>query len=170
MHTFDWRARSGTDPKRLVLILLALVLATGAYLSVVGINNPVEPLLEIKSEPIKVDPPKAPVSEIKDFVTIATGTRVVSAYTLGNPAETDDTPCIGAYGHNLCEMARAGVRTCASNEFPAWTKLQVGNIQCLVLDRMNEKYPKRVDIAFMSWGEAIAWGLKTLPVSIIPGI
>ena len=95
------------------------------------------------------------------------GNRVVTGYTLGNPEETDSTPCIGAYGHDLCEMARSGKKICASNEFPAGTKIRVGPIECEVLDRMNKKFPRRVDIAFITRGEAVDFGLKRLPVEIL---
>ena len=93
------------------------------------------------------------------------GVREITGYTLGREEETDDTPCIGAYGHDLCELARQGVQVCASNEFPAFTKLYIGNIECEILDRMNRRYKNRIDLAFLTHAEALEFGLKELIVS-----
>ena len=41
--------------------------------------------------------------------------RVVTGYTLGRVEETDSTPCVGAWGDDLCEINKKGVQTFSSN-------------------------------------------------------
>jgi 3D (Asp-Asp-Asp) domain-containing protein len=94
------------------------------------------------------------------------GVRTVTVYTL-RPEETDDTPCIGAYGNlNLCEISKT-VQVCASNEFERGTKLKVGNVECVVLDRMNSRYENRVDLLINNLEEALRFGNKKLEVAVI---
>lgn len=97
--------------------------------------------------------------------------REVSAYTLGNPAETDDTPCVGASNKNLCDLAKQGIQICASNEFPFGTKLQLVDnqltIECTVEDRMNKRYTTQVDVAMLDRSEALAFGRKNLEVKLV---
>lgn len=95
------------------------------------------------------------------------GIRTVSAYTLGSVTENDSSPCIGAYGDDLCKLAREGVDTCASNEFPKGTKLVVGDgYKCLVMDRMNSRYKTEIDLGMTSYDEAKMFGRNKLTVSI----
>ena len=95
------------------------------------------------------------------------GTRKVTAYTLGRVEETDGSPCIGAYNDNLCEIAKKGIRVCASNEFPKGTKLIIGdNLECVVMDRLNARYPTRVDIADLDYEASSRFGLQVLEVFI----
>lgn len=93
--------------------------------------------------------------------------REVSAYTLGNPAETDDTPCIGASNLDLCEIVKAGGVVYASNEFPLHTRISVDGVEGIVLDRMNPRYRTQVDKAMLDRSEALAFGRKNLEVTII---
>lgn len=97
----------------------------------------------------------------------ATMTRVVTAYTLGRVEETDDSPCIGASNKDLCEIVRNGIGVCASNEFPLYTRLMVGDFECIVLDRMNARYPDRIDIAMLEYWQARMFGKQNLPIAII---
>jgi 3D (Asp-Asp-Asp) domain-containing protein len=99
--------------------------------------------------------------------TSEVGIRTVSAYTLGRVEETDSTPCIGAYGNDLCEMVRKGVDTCASNEFPKGTKLIIGDgVECIVMDRMNSRYKTEIDLAMMDYQAARMFGRNSLNVKI----
>lgn len=95
--------------------------------------------------------------------------RSVSAYTLGRIEETDDSPCIGAFGDNLCDLVSQGVSVCASNAHPKRTRLMVGNIECIVLDRMNKRYVNgEVDIAMLEYWRARMFGRQNLPVTQLP--
>lgn len=73
------------------------------------------------------------------------GVRTVTMYT-SRPEETDASPCIGASGDDLCVLWSRGQAICASNEFPLRSVIRVEGLgECLVLDRMNKRYPTNVD-------------------------
>jgi 3D (Asp-Asp-Asp) domain-containing protein len=91
--------------------------------------------------------------------------RQVTAYT-SYPNQTSGNPCIGAWGDDLCKLYKQGQMACASNAYPRGTRLHVeGYGTCTVLDRMNSRYPDRVDI-YMGYdtAEALNWGVKTVKV------
>ena len=74
--------------------------------------------------------------------------REVTAYNVGERRQTSVTPCIGAGGHNLCELVRRGVKVCAANFVPLRTILHIeGHGDFIVLDRMNRRFNDRIDIA-----------------------
>ncbi len=95
------------------------------------------------------------------------GVRTVTAYTLGRVEENDDSPCIGAYNDNLCELAKQGVKICATREFPKGTLLKVGDIECVVLDKTNKRYANRIDMAMESHELAVKFGINKLQVSVM---
>lgn len=74
----------------------------------------------------------------------------VTAYNVGVVAQTDNTPCIGASGDDLCKMVEQGYNVCAANFVKLGTYLEIENIgKCIVLDRMNSRYngTTRIDFA-----------------------
>jgi hypothetical protein len=87
------------------------------------------------------------------------GYKAITGFTLGNEAETDSSPCEGAYGDDLCALAAEGVTICASNEFERLTRLKFDDIECQVMDRMNSRFANRVDLAFTEYGLAKEFGL-----------
>lgn len=95
------------------------------------------------------------------------GIREISAYNPDDPNQTDDTPCIGAFG-NICEMLKTQ-HVCATNEFPKGTRLSIGDrYECVVADRMNRRYVNgEIDIATMDVWEAKKFGRRNLEVSLI---
>lgn len=102
--------------------------------------------------------------KVKDIKLERLGNRIITAYTIGNPDETDNTPCIGAYNDNLCELAQT-IRICASNEFEKGTILHIdGLFDCVVMDKMNSRFLKRIDIGFTDRSEAIKFGKQDLLV------
>jgi 3D (Asp-Asp-Asp) domain-containing protein len=85
--------------------------------------------------------------EIKDRELVVFNYRYVTAYNVGVVAQTDNTPCIGASGDDLCELFEQGVNICAANFVRLGTNLEIeGFGTCVVLDRMNKRYTSRVDI------------------------
>jgi len=109
------------------------------------------------------------VKEIKKEIVSAT-IRIVTAYNVGDPSQTDDTPCIGAANTNLCEALTRGEKHCAANFVPLGTVLFVQNYgRCLVSDRLNSRYPNRVDIAMtlQEKQRAIKFGVQRLNVEIL---
>ena len=74
--------------------------------------------------------------------------REVTAYNVGVIRQTSDEPCIGASGRNLCRLVARGFKVCAANFVDPETILHIeGYGECIVLDRMNRRFPHRVDIA-----------------------
>ena len=96
--------------------------------------------------------------------------REVTAYNVGDPNQTDSSPCISANGTNLCEALERGEKHCATNAFPFGTILEIQNYgTCVVSDRMNLRYPNRIDIA-MKLSEkqrALRFGKQNLLVTKI---
>lgn len=85
--------------------------------------------------------------------------------------QTDDTPCVGAAGTNICTAFERGENVCAANFVPLGTQLYVDGLgTCTVLDRMNARYYYKVDW-FMSYDVAAArrFGVRNRTVSLIEG-
>jgi 3D (Asp-Asp-Asp) domain-containing protein len=74
--------------------------------------------------------------------------REVTAYNVGVKEQTNDEPCIGATGQNLCRFVTRGLKICAANFVNPDTILKIEEYgECIVLDRMNRRFAHRVDIA-----------------------
>jgi len=96
--------------------------------------------------------------------------RVVTAYNVGDPRQTDDTPCIAANGEDICSALAKGEMRCAANFVPLGSHLYVDKIGvCLVTDRMNRRYRNRVDIAMEKdeYRKARRFGRQKLHVKIL---
>ena len=96
--------------------------------------------------------------------------RVVTAYNVGDPRQTDDTPCIAANGEDICSALAKGEMRCAANFVPLGSHLYVDKIGvCLVTDRMNRRYRNRVDIAMEKdeYHKARRFGRQKLHVKIL---
>ena len=96
--------------------------------------------------------------------------RVVTAYNVGDPRQTDDTPCIAANGEDICSALAKGEMRCAANFVPLGSQLYVDKIGvCLVTDRMNRRYRNRVDIAMEKheYDRARRFGRQKLQVKIL---
>jgi 3D (Asp-Asp-Asp) domain-containing protein len=96
--------------------------------------------------------------------------RVVTAYNVGDPRQTDDTPCIAANGEDICSALAKGEMRCAANFVPLGSHLYVDKIGvCLVTDRMNKRYRNRVDIAMEKneYHKARRFGRQKLHVKIL---
>lgn len=112
--------------------------------------------------------------EIELIEVVSETIREITAYNVGDPYQTDDSPCIGASNKNLCEMVENGENICAANFVPFGTKLHITSengweMTCVVEDRMNSRYKNRVDIA-MSLEEkqrALQFGVQNLNVRIL---
>lgn len=95
--------------------------------------------------------------------------REVTMYNVGDPNQTDDSPCISANGENICNAVALGYKRCAANFVPLGTDLYIDNYgECKVTDRMNSRYKNRVDIAVSAdeYQRAINFGLQHLLVTI----
>ncbi len=93
---------------------------------------------------------------------------VVTAYN-AVPEQTDSTPCITADGTNIC--ANPNLKIVAANWLPFGTKIRIpeyfGNTIFEVRDRMNSRYPYRVDVLMDSIPAAKKFGVRYLKIEII---
>lgn len=115
---------------------------------------------------VHVPTPEKPL----EIIDVTSGTvREVTAYNLGDVNQTDSSPCITANGMDGCKMLEQGINICAANFVPLGTTIYVQHYgECLVIDRMNSRFPNRVDIG-MKLSEkqrAIKFGLQNLLVKI----
>ena len=105
-----------------------------------------------------------------DHKVISQTYRIVTAYNVGDPNQTDDTPCIDAKNSNICEALDQGELRCAANFVKLGTKIYIDKVgTCLVTDRTNKRYRNRVDVAMKKHErkKALKFGRKTLLVKIL---
>ena len=96
--------------------------------------------------------------------------REVTAYNVGDSAQTLGDPCQSANGENICAALDSGFKRCAANFVPIGTKLHIDKIGvCTVTDRMNKRHRERVDIAMKKneKARALRFGVKHLKVTIV---
>lgn len=96
--------------------------------------------------------------------------RTVTAYNVGDTAQTDDTPCTDASNSNICLAVDRGELRCAANFVPLGTQLHIEKVgTCTVTDRMNRRYKNRVDLAFPKHkkAEALRFGKQKLHVEVL---
>lgn len=98
--------------------------------------------------------------------------REVTAYNVGVRRQTDNTPCLGATGENLCRLVARGFKVCAANFVAPETILNIeGYGECMVLDRTNRRFAHRVDIAMRKneADRALEFGVQRRYVEEKPG-
>lgn len=153
--------------------IIALVLSISVGVASIGYSEQIT-LKEIEKyipehNTIIIKEKKEEIKEVEKQVVSGT-IRTVTAYNVGDPYQTDDSPCIGAANTDLCEALEKGERHCAANFVPLGTVLWIQHYgKCLVSDRMNRRYTNRVDIA-MSLEEkqrAKNFGVQNLFVEIL---
>jgi len=133
-----------------------------------GQNEDKSPQIGVYASTEQISEDKPEVEEVPEIVDDMI--RDFTAYNAGDPYQTDDTPCIGSSGKNICNILATGTNVCASNEFAKGTVLEVEGLgQCVVLDRMSARYKNRIDWAMEAdeYDEAIAFGLKKLKIKVI---
>lgn len=113
--------------------------------------------------------PEARAETKEEAKAVSKTLRTVTAYNAGDPAQCDSTPCIGASGKDICKILASGGKVAAANFVPLGSKLRINGEVYTVEDRMNKRYPNRVDIAMRldEKERAIKFGTQTLEVEII---
>jgi 3D (Asp-Asp-Asp) domain-containing protein len=95
-------------------------------------------------------------------------THTITAYN-SDPAQTDDTPCITANGFDVCEHWQED--TIAANFLRFGTKVRIpelyGDRIFVVRDRMNKRYPSRVDIWMKDKSDARSFGVKVVKIEVV---
>ncbi len=145
--------------------------------SVTGFKNSTTPIIygpKTQEEQAKIvyygpERQKQAVPEVKpEPKIIRVSTHAMTAYN-SDPRQTDDTPCITANGFNVCEH---GIEdTVAANFLKFGTKVMIpdlfGDRVFIVRDRMNKRYPDRVDIWMLNYDDAIKFGVRTAKIHVI---
>lgn len=134
--------------------------------------SPVQSEQVVMPEQVLIEPTAEDYAKICSLDTVECPNEgkptTVTGYT-SRPEETDDTPCIAAFGHDICARKAKGLNTCASNDYPRGATLHVEGLgNCTVLDRMNKRYTGtgRVDWYFGNDLKAArAWGKQTVLVA-----
>jgi len=91
------------------------------------------------------------------------GTQVtVTAFAYApSPHQTDATPCLTASG------ARVRRGTLATNFLPFGTIVKINDQHYIVEDRMHPRYNQVVDVFVPSTSEALAFGRKTVTLTVV---
>lgn len=84
----------------------------------------------------------------------------VTSYT-SEPGQTDDTPLITASGTHVHDGTIACPR-----RYKFGTRVEIGGKFYTCEDRMSERFPDRFDIWMESNDDAIAWGIRTVEITI----
>jgi 3D (Asp-Asp-Asp) domain-containing protein len=96
--------------------------------------------------------------------------RETSAYNVGDPNQCAGDSCISANGESICEALEKGYKRCACNFLPFGSVIEIeGWGECMITDRLNEKYEHRIDIAMKKdeKEKAIQWGVRNKRIKII---
>ena len=103
-----------------------------------------------------------------EYRVIRTSVHAMTAYN-SEVAQTDDTPCITANGFDVCEH---GIEdTIAANFLKFGTKVRIpdlfGDRIFVVRDRMNKRYPDRVDIWMLEKSDALQFGVRRARIEVV---
>lgn len=106
--------------------------------------------------------------ENNDLAVARTGYYTITAYN-SEVSQSDGAPCITANGFNLCEH---GIEdSVAANFLKFGTKIRIpdlfGDQVFVVRDRMNKRYPDRLDVWMLDKGEAKKFGVKVAKIEIL---
>ncbi len=126
------------------------------------------PNIQKEEKPIFIN--RLPKNNNKQYEVVFSRTMPVTAYNTGDINQCWGDPCLSANGENICIALEKGYKRCAANFVPLGTRLNVEGVgQCLVTDRMNERYHYRVDIAMKKdeLKKAKKFGLKRLKIEIL---
>ena len=96
--------------------------------------------------------------------------RTITSYN-SEVSQCDGSPCITANGFNLCEH---GIEdSIAANWLKFGTKVRIpelfGDRVFVVRDRMNKRYPDRVDVWFKDKSESRKFGVRIAKIEILEG-
>ena len=121
---------------------------------------------EIKKVALALEP--APENNGPEIRVISSGIHTMTAYN-SEVAQTDDTPCITANGFDVC--AHGIEDTVAANFLKFGTKVRIpdlfGDRIFVVRDRMNKRYPDRVDVWMLERSDAIQFGVRRTRIEVV---
>lgn len=106
--------------------------------------------------------------ESNDLAVARTKYHTITAYN-SEIGQCNNDPCVTASGFNLCEH---GIEdSVAANFLKFGTKVRIpelfGDRVFIVRDRMNERYPDRLDVWMLNKNEAKQFGVKIAKIEIL---
>lgn len=166
-----------------------VILSNGAPLNDLEIELLQQELIITKSEPVRdfyiaaVDGSAGPIKVVipepaaeevatttpePQMKVVSLGVRTITSYN-SEPAQTDDTPCITANGFDVCKH---GIEdTIAANFLPFGTQVRIpdlfGDRTFIVRDRMNERYPNRMDVWMLNKADSKLFGIRRAEVQLL---
>lgn len=131
------------------------------------IDDSIEFIKEVLASENKAEFPNKLPQNAKTKI-IKSGLHEMTAYT-SEVAQCDASPCITANGFNVCKH---GIEdTIAANFLKFGTRVKIpelyGDRVFIVRDRMNRRYPDRVDIWMKDKKQAIKFGFKVAKIEIL---
>jgi 3D (Asp-Asp-Asp) domain-containing protein len=121
--------------------------------------------------PIPIVAPAALVVEAPaepTYTVVSTSLRAITAYT-SEVGQCDESPCITANGFNVCKNGKEDV--IAANFLKFGTKVRIpelfGDRIFIVQDRMNRRFPNKVDVWMKDKSDAIHFGIKTARIEVV---
>ncbi|MEI7498471.1 MAG: hypothetical protein WCK11_04265 [Candidatus Falkowbacteria bacterium] len=123
---------------------------------------------DVAKAKVSANTPKLiPVVE-KASTIINHGYHSLTAYN-SEAAQTDDDPCTTANGFNLCKHNQED--SIAANFLKFGTKVRIpelfGDREFVVRDRMNSRYPDRLDVWFKNRGDALKFGVRYAKIEVV---
>ena len=169
--------------KQLIKMIIRAIAASGFAIAILlpGVsyaktNGVLQSLLSLAKETFGISPalanantqfPGSAERQPRKVMTV-----VATAYN-SEPGQTDDTPCITANGHDLCDTyATYGAdNTIAANFLPMGTAVRFpelyGDQIFVVRDRMNARYGYgRIDLWLPTHQEATQFGVERMEMEI----
>ena len=157
--------------KRMIGAFLLLIAIIGSYyLPAKTITAHFDRVKQLEIKVAHAAKPEIIKSVIKNYKVKSEIIREVTAYNVGDVNQCWGNPCISANGENICNALDEGHKRCAANFVPLGTRLHIDNYgECLVTDRMNNRFTNRVDIAMRldELERAKKFGLQLLNVKIL---
>ena len=119
-----------------------------------------------KTSNVLVEPNHLPKNNIWEVKW--SGSYTITAYN-SEVDQCDDSPCITANGFNVCDH---GIEdTIAANFLPFGAKVRIpelyGDKVFIVRDKMNKRYPNRVDIWMINKTDARQLGVKFAMIEVL---
>ena len=131
------------------------------------IKEPVDKIVQVKSNVVEVSSRASSESRTSDEHTHSNdGTVKIYKVTAYCPC----SKCCGKYANGITAMgttAKAGRTVAAPSNFSFGTKLLINGKEYTVEDRGGAIKGNRIDMYVNTHAEALAWGVKYLPVKVV---
>lgn len=132
------------------------------------IKEPVDKIIQVRSDIISTRSSTISRAQNSEDTSTSSGSGSVKIYKV--TAYCSCAKCCGRYASGYTSSgtkATAGRTVAASSSLPYGTKLNINGKTYVVEDRGGAIKGNRIDVYVNSHAEALAWGVKYLPVEVI---